>query len=236
MKEISSKAIGKIVAENLETASVFEAYKLDFCCHGDQSLTEACEINSLPLEKLQTELLAAIEKAADKSTDSAVSAKDLPIDELVKYILDQHHGFTKDTIAFVETLLNTVVRVHSDNHPELLTVQKDFAGLSAELKQHLELEEDEHFPLFEKVFAASKERELSSEERQEVGKAVSLMLSEHEVAGAVLDNMHDYTDGFAIPEDACNSFTLLYKNLLDLERDLHKHIALENYLLYPKMQ
>jgi len=38
---------------------------------------------------------------------------------------------------------------------------------------------------------------------------------------------------FTAPEGACPSFTALYAGLHDLERDLHRHIHLENNVLFP---
>ena len=37
-----------------------------------------------------------------------------------------------------------------------------------------------------------------------------------------------------LPEGACASFRALYYGLEDLEKDLHRHIHLENNVLFPK--
>ena len=46
--------------------------------------------------------------------------------------------------------------------------------------------------------------------------------------------MRRATADYQIPEAACPSFTALYAGLQDLERDLHRHIHLENNVLFPR--
>ena len=44
----------------------------------------------------------------------------------------------------------------------------------------------------------------------------------------------EITGNFITPEDACNSYKALYSELKEFEEDLHKHIHLENNILFPK--
>jgi regulator of cell morphogenesis and NO signaling len=37
-----------------------------------------------------------------------------------------------------------------------------------------------------------------------------------------------------LPEDACASYSLLYRLLDEFENDLHLHVHLENNILFPK--
>jgi regulator of cell morphogenesis and NO signaling len=41
------------------------------------------------------------------------------------------------------------------------------------------------------------------------------------------------TSDFAVPEGACPSYKALYFGLEELEKDLHRHIHLENNVLFP---
>lgn len=41
------------------------------------------------------------------------------------------------------------------------------------------------------------------------------------------------TDGYVIPEDACASYTALYRGLEEFEADTHLHVHKENNLLFP---
>ncbi len=56
---------------------------------------------------------------------------------------------------------------------------------------------------------------------------------EHDAAGDILRNMREITKDYAVPENACPSFQALYFGLEELEKDLHRHIHLENNVLFP---
>ncbi|MGB7498260.1 MAG: hemerythrin domain-containing protein, partial [Moheibacter sp.] len=59
-------------------------------------------------------------------------------------------------------------------------------------------------------------------------------VAEHQSVGDAVDRIRELADEFTLPEDACASYTLLYKMLDDFENDLHTHIHLENNILFPK--
>jgi regulator of cell morphogenesis and NO signaling len=44
----------------------------------------------------------------------------------------------------------------------------------------------------------------------------------------------EVTDGYTVPEDGCTTYRVAYSMLKDFEMDLHKHIHLENNILFPK--
>jgi regulator of cell morphogenesis and NO signaling len=60
------------------------------------------------------------------------------------------------------------------------------------------------------------------------------MLAEHDSAGEALARMRSLTGGYAAPDDVCNTFRAFYWELSELERDLHRHIHLENNILFPR--
>jgi regulator of cell morphogenesis and NO signaling len=46
--------------------------------------------------------------------------------------------------------------------------------------------------------------------------------------------MRRLTNAFIPPDDACNTFRVLYRQMEELESDLHIHIHLENNILFPR--
>jgi regulator of cell morphogenesis and NO signaling len=61
-----------------------------------------------------------------------------------------------------------------------------------------------------------------------------MMMQEHDTAGDLLVKMRRITNDYSLPEGACPSFKALYFGLQDLEKDLHRHIHLENNVLFPQ--
>ena len=67
-----------------------------------------------------------------------------------------------------------------------------------------------------------------------VKQPIQLMEMEHEVVGEHLAKIRELAHNFTLPEDACASYSLLYRMLDAFEDDLHLHVHLENNILFPK--
>ena len=62
------------------------------------------------------------------------------------------------------------------------------------------------------------------------------MVSEHEHAGDLMAEIRSLSHQFTPPADACATYLILYQNLEGFEVDLHKHVHLENNILFQKME
>jgi regulator of cell morphogenesis and NO signaling len=60
------------------------------------------------------------------------------------------------------------------------------------------------------------------------------MAHDHDSAGNSLRQMRQVSAAYQAPRDACTSFKALYSALEEFEADLHKHIHLENNILFPR--
>lgn len=60
------------------------------------------------------------------------------------------------------------------------------------------------------------------------------MEAEHVSAGNAMDTIRKLTNNYVLPEDACTTFQITYKELDEFEKDLHKHVHLENNILFPR--
>ncbi len=60
------------------------------------------------------------------------------------------------------------------------------------------------------------------------------MYKEHDFAGGAMDEINQLTNGYRVPEDACNTYKVALKMLEQFEDDLHTHVHLENNILFPK--
>ena len=67
-----------------------------------------------------------------------------------------------------------------------------------------------------------------------VRNPIRVMCMEHDSAGDALVQMRQLTDNYTAPDGACNTFRALYFELAEMERDLHRHIHLENNILFPR--
>jgi regulator of cell morphogenesis and NO signaling len=67
-----------------------------------------------------------------------------------------------------------------------------------------------------------------------INQPIRVMEHEHASSGQALAEMRRLTGGYQPPQDACNTFRVLYHQLEELEGDLHTHIHLENNILFPR--
>ncbi|MGB8931286.1 MAG: iron-sulfur cluster repair di-iron protein [Anaeromyxobacteraceae bacterium] len=214
--------LAAIVARNPASARVFQAHRLDFCCHGDVTLDEA--LLGRP-EKAEA-ILAEVEDAI-RTLDREVVAEDvaaLSVPALISRIIERHHAFLRRQLPAIEPLLEKVVRVHGEHNPKLAAVLEAFKGLRAAIEPHLDEEEEVLFPL------------LMTRKPDQAAAAAGLdrMYGDHLEVGKLIGHLREQTDDYATPEWGCRSYRLLMSELEDVETDLLRHVHLENHVLMPR--
>jgi regulator of cell morphogenesis and NO signaling len=60
------------------------------------------------------------------------------------------------------------------------------------------------------------------------------MEDDHTLAGDLMGRLRTLTSGFRPPADACATYRLCYAELARYEEDLHRHVHLENNVLFPR--
>lgn len=152
------------------------------------------------------------------------------------FIVNKYHADLRTELPRLHQMAVKVLNAHGEKHPdvfpELLEV---FAGLRQELDSHMMKEERVLFPYaarLEKL--AAKGEGLPASHTGSIQAPIGMMEHEHEIAAQALARLRELTKGYAPPSGACNTFRGLYHGLAELERDLHRHIHLENNVLFPR--
>lgn len=213
--------IGQIVARTPQTARVFEALGMDYCCGGGRTLAKASERAGVPLDELRSRLDAAASSPADERTWT-----DATMTELADHIEATHHAYLREELPALQALAEKVARVHGERRPELIALRDELAAFAAELDEHMLAEETVLFPRLRRLEAEP------GGPTPEVKAPIAAMIGEHEEAGAALERMRELTDNFTPPPDACTSYTVLFTRLGVLERDMHRHVHKENNVLF----
>lgn len=227
-----NETIGQIAAKDLRKAKVFKKYGLDFCCGGKKTIQEACSEKGLDVTVVEQELRQADNKA--------MSSRPLPYNEwnldfLADYIVNTHHAYVRKNLPDIRAYASKVYSVHGNRHPELNNVKQLVESIANELIPHMEKEETILFPYIKQlVQSKGNGQSLTQSAFGSVQNPINVMESEHEAVGAFFEDIRKLTKDFALPEDACASYTLLYRLLEEFEEDLHLHIHLENNILFPK--
>ena len=220
------------VALNLPQATrVLEKLKIDYCCGGDRHLGEACAAAGVELKTLE-QLLEETDTYVPSATPDF---QQLTLAELIVYIRDKHHTFTKNEMARLELLSANVVAAHGENHSELLSIRNLLRQLFDELTRHMFKEEQILFPfVVELEQSVLQQRPVPMPPFGTVNNPIHMMMMEHDAAGDFLRELRKLSSDYAVPPDACISYQTLYQALEAFEQDLHQHIHLENNILFPK--
>ena len=227
--EFSGLTLSEIVTQNFKAAAVFEKYNLDFCCGGKKPVSEACREKGLNSSKVIEEL-RAIKITGSREDNYA----DWESDFLIDYIVNNHHAYINRMIPVLLAHTQKIASVHGKNHPELLKVAESFGKVYKELKQHMMKEEQILFPFIKQLVTAKRNgRKAEAPYFGTVKNPIRMMEAEHQSAGDEMYDIRTFTNGYSIPDDACNTYSVTMQELKDFEEDLHKHIYLENYILFP---
>lgn len=230
-KTLGEKTIGEYVAEDYRSAAVFEKYGIDFCCGGQVSLSSACREKGLDPTSLDKE----IEEIRNIPAQQRENYEAWALSFLADYIVNTHHVWLNENTGQIAAYTCKVAEVHGPHHPEVIEISELFAQIAADMEAHLEEEEKNLFPTIKRVEAIQRDgSEPSKEDRVLIRVSLEKLHREHEEIGDLIHQIRHLAKDYAIPEDACNTFAVTYRKLKEFEEDLHKHVHLENNILFKK--
>lgn len=212
-------------------AAILARRRLDFCCAGRRTLSEACAASGVDVDIVLAELDAEAQARASAAT--AIDWAQRPLPEVTAFIVDTHHAFTRGAIARLTPLVAKVAGKHGERHPELLVVARAFGELAADLEPHMLREERVLFPYIRSLAAPVSGRP-TAPPFGSVRNPVRMMMAEHDRAAELLAELQNATSNFAPPDGACTSYRALYAALAELRLDLLRHVSLENNVLFPR--
>ncbi|MCJ7935664.1 MAG: iron-sulfur cluster repair di-iron protein [Chryseobacterium sp.] len=222
--------IGNIVAEDFRTAAIFKRHGIDFCCKGGRTIEEACYNKKLDPEKIYDEL-----ESLPKNEAGSIDFSSWPLDLLADYIEKTHHRYVEEKTPVLQAFLNKLCKVHGERHPELFEINTLFNESAHDLAAHMKKEELILFPFVRNMVKAKiSGTVLPYPVFGTVENPVNMMQHEHTVEGDRFRKIAAITDEYLPPADACNTYKVAFAMLQDFENDLHKHIHLENNILFPK--
>lgn len=224
--------IGEMVAKDYRAATVFQKFGIDYCCKGNRTLEEATEMKNINVNAVKAELEKVLNAPAEENMDFNF----WPLDLLADYIEKKHHRYVEERIPLLLQYLNKLCKVHGDVHSELFEINRLFNETAGELTSHMKKEELILFPYIRKMLKKQKDGSpaLNAPHFGTVKNPIKMMMDEHENEGERFEKIAELTGRYNPPADACNTYRVTYALLDEFEKDLHKHIHLENNILFPK--
>jgi len=226
----ADRAVGQLVAEQPARSQVFEQFGIDYCCGGKKTLLQACDIRGLDVANVALALEALDRIAPMPETDWTSST----LAALTEHIVSNHHGYLRIALPRLTMLIDKVVNAHGAKDDRLAELQGVFRSFRQEMELHMAKEEDILFPMLQRMELGGNDTLPAKLLCRSIINPIRVMLAEHDDAGAALTSMRDLTEGFSVPEGACNTYRAMLAALAELECDLHQHVHLENNVLFPR--
>ena len=223
-----NKTVAELVLEYPVLVKIFEDHDIDYCCGGKKQLKEAVSNSDISLNeitKLLEEQLAKndFEHKDPQFTDSFQS--------IIEHLVLEYHEPTKALLEQVIQQSQKVAKVHGHKDERLIKLSEKILEIANELMPHMEKEEKVLFPYLLQLDQAESIPEMHC---GTVRNPIMVMEREHDLAGHLLAQAKDLANNFIAAEGACNTHQVLLKNLKTLVKETHKHIHIENNILFPK--
>ena len=215
--------VGDVVAQYPKTAAVFTRNGIDFCCQGGHSLAHAADKAGVSLEFL----IGSLDDVM-ASTETDLNPADLPIPALVDHIVSTHHAYVLQQLPVLTAWLTKLVKVHGGRHPELIEIHDIFQAMAGDLVIHLRREEMLVFPPLKKAVATSDSVPVG------LGDLLQELVDDHTREGDRMAKIREITSNYTTPADGCATYRAAFMALEEFEADLHKHVHLENHVLFQK--
>ena len=224
-----NSTIGDLVSKDYRRAEIFKKFNIDFCCGGKKTLEQVCNDKHIDKAVLENEL-----KNLEAGSEIHLqNMNNWTVDFLIDYIVNTHHVYITTAIPILLEYTKKVAKVHGDKHPEMILVADKFFEVAEELTSHMIKEERVLFPFIKNLARNDGEKGTNSNFGT-VKNPIGAMENEHEMVGDIIKSIRKLTNDYSAPEDACTTFRVTLKKLEEFETDIHRHIHLENNILFPK--
>lgn len=209
----TTETLNQIATTIPGATAVFRKYKLDFCCGGAVSLTEAAAAKGLDAETIAGEL-AALAPGETEAPREPVA--------LITHILTRYHEVHRRELPELIRLAKRVEAVHGSRPDAPKGVAAILVTFARELDDHMRKEEMVLFPIME------------DGGNDFIRHPIGVMRAEHTDAGDTLKQLEPFAG--EPPADACPTWRALNAGLAKFVDDLMNHIHLENNVLFPTFE
>lgn len=232
----SGEPIGGIARRHPGSIAVFDRLAIDYCCHGGDSLAEACARASVPLEAV----LAALDEVvpvgsrrgqgrmAEGATD-CIDPSGLSTAALCDAIEAVFHRRAREALERLPRLLDRVKSAHGASEPAVAELAAIAGELRDEMLEHMVREERVLFPWI---------RRLASETTVHVGppwsvrRPIDCMVHDHLSVAAAFERIRALAPRLAPIAATCATMAALLELLEEFERETRHHVHLENNVLF----
>ncbi|MCU6678418.1 iron-sulfur cluster repair protein YtfE [Leclercia tamurae] len=208
--------LGELALSIPRASALFRKYDMDYCCGGKQTLARAASRKELDLDLIEAELAKLAEQPLEKDWRSVA------LGDIINHIIVRYHDRHREQLPELILQATKVERVHAEKASVPRGLAKNLTMLYEELSSHMMKEEQILFPMIKQGMGS-----------QAMGP-ISVMESEHDDAGELVEVIKHITNNVTPPADACTTWRAMYNGINEMIDDLMEHISLENNVLFPR--
>jgi regulator of cell morphogenesis and NO signaling len=164
---------------------------------------------------------------------NTINFNEMGLDKLLHYLSDTHDSIIKGAVSRFKVYIKTITKVDGDIHPEVKKISVLIQELTALIEQHLILEEHLLFPYIETMIKTN--GALPQLEPNLSENPLKKIKAEHNKIITILKKIRIISNDYLPGVNSSPALKLCYAQLFDFEQDIHRHIFLEEKILFPKL-
>ncbi len=208
-----ARSLSALATDIPGATALFRKYKLDFCCSGAVTLSEAASAKGLDADAIAAELAALTSTEMETPRETAA---------LIAHIRTHYHDVHRRELPELIRLAKQVEAIHGARDDAPKGLAQLLQSMANELESHMQKEECVLFPMMEDGGSDF------------IRHPIAAMRTEHDEVGLELTQLEAFAT--TTPADACATWRALSTGLIKFADDLMLHIHLENNTLFPTFE
>lgn len=233
MSTILNLTLAELAIHEPYSIAIFEKYNIDYYQKGSRTLHQAC------MEKGVDDLLICKEFSQHEGIEKADESRnyeDLNIEQLIEHIETRYHAKETLALSLIDSHIKFLKEQQGFMYPIMEELEALFRVMMTELKHHAAKEEKVLFPYVKKMAEMRRNKTKSLTQISLITNPLQLLEFEHEHTDSEIDTIRRITSDYCVLPTSSEEYKVLMLELLDFEKSFHKHIHLENNVLFPKIR
>ena len=226
---LPEETLGDVVRRNFYASEIFDSYDINYCCEGGLSIIEACRVKNIESEII----LTALDELSEQEDEASSAFSNWPLNLLVDYIRKKHHRYITFNIPEIWRLLEKFFPADANvKYPQRKT-HDHFRIFEKELNAHIKKEQQLIFLYIKKLVLLDKKafQDKSFLSKNDLDDWIEHSFEEHEKEGKQFKLIYELISDYNQDDEG---YSRVLKEIQEFEKDLHRHVHLENNLLFPK--
>ena len=225
--------LAEVVVQNPAAADVFDDLNIDYYCRGHRLLGDALKEHNLSVDDFSGELTRVAQPRGMQSEEP--DWQTAPLDKLIDHIVLKHHGYLNRELPALEQLMADMPVKNRADAAGFQNLRSTVQRLRRDLELQMRKEEAILFPAIANLEATVQLGGHSTPSQfGSVGNLAKVLGQEHQKTARELDEIRQLTDASIRPSDSDFAMQTLFQRLKSLTSDMHRHVHLENNVLFPR--